>query len=98
MVVDYVSATDGFFSLLVWLLRWNVTLRQRKKLHRVPRLLCLLLKSRQVLCYTGVIKFHQEPVKGKQWCWWVCFLILCWFVVGILSSLSSSSLGRGCRQ
>lgn len=57
MVVDYVSATDSFSSIPVWLPAWNVILRQRKKLHRVPQLRCLVLKSRQVLHYVGVTKF-----------------------------------------
>lgn len=58
MVVDYVRATDNFFSIPVWLMAWNVMLRQRKKLHRVPQLHCLVPKSRRVLCYMGVTKFH----------------------------------------
>lgn len=58
MVADYVSATDSFFSILVWLVVWNVILRQRKKLRRVPQLVCFVRKCRRVLCYTGVTKFH----------------------------------------
>lgn len=82
MVVDYVSVADSFFSIPVWLMAWNVILRQGKKLFRVPQLCYLVLKSRGVLCYMGVRKFHWEPVNGKPWCWWVCFLVLflvcCW--------------------
>lgn len=101
MVVDYVSATDNFFSIPVWVMAWNVILRQGKKLHRVPQLCCLVLKGRGVLCYMVFAKFHWAPVNGKQWCWWVCFLVFLffsWFVVGVLSSPSSSNSGQGCRQ
>lgn len=57
MEVDYMSATDSVFGIPVWLVMWNVIVRQRKKLNRVPQLLRLVLEQGG-LCYAGVTKFH----------------------------------------